>query len=232
VADRVVYDLGIDTASDDVSIALLDDAGHVTASRAWRVQGTVALELLGGIDALLTEAGVERTQIARIAVDVGPGQYGPIRTGIATAQGLALALDASLAGIGRLEADAWALFDSGVRGDVVAIHDAGRAGVAWAAYRATESGVPHEMAPPRIDPVEVAAREAPRPATWCGEQPAALAAARDVEGRSSDTVSEVAMPRAVALVRLARLRDAFGDPSTVDALYLRPPSITRPKPRG
>jgi tRNA threonylcarbamoyladenosine biosynthesis protein TsaB len=232
VADSARYDLGIDTASDDVSIALLDEPGQVTASRAWRVQGTVALELLGGIDALLTETGVERTQIARIAVNVGPGQYGPIRTGIATAQGLALALDASLAGIGRLEADAWALFDSGVGGNVVAVHDAGRAGVAWAAYRAADSGALHETVPPRIDAAEVAAREAPRPATWCGEQPAALAAARDVEGQSGDTVTEAAMPRAVALVRLARLRNAFGDPSTVDALYLRPPSITRPKPRG
>ncbi len=224
-------DLGIDTASDDISLALVDAAGTIVATRAWRAESTVARELLSGLDALLAEAGVGRETIARIAVDIGPGQYGAVRSGIATAQGLALGLDVPLAGVVRLEADA--LLHAQGDGVVVATHDAGRAGIAWAAYRVAEgSDAPTEVTAPRIDPVEQVAALAPRPARWCGERPEGLAAARDAEGRSGDTEAAPAeTPRAVALVRIARARDAFGDPAGVDALYLRPPSITRPRPR-
>jgi acid phosphatase class B len=71
---------------------------------------------------------------------------------------------------------------------------------------------------------------------WCGEVTEALRAARDAERRNGDTDADIdaASPsggRAVAVVRLARARGAFGNPALVDALYLRPPSITRAKPR-
>ena len=34
---------------------------------------------------------------------------------------------------------------------------------------------------------------------------------------------------AVAIVRIARVRGSFGDPAGVDAVYLRPPPITKPR---
>ena len=55
---------------------------------------------------MLAAAGVAREALTAIAVTTGPGQYGALRTGVATAQGLALALDVPLAGGRRLEADA------------------------------------------------------------------------------------------------------------------------------
>ena len=226
-------DLGIDTAADAASVALLR-GDEVIAERAWHVESTMSRELLAHLDALLVEAGVARNEIASIAVTTGPGQYGALRTGLATAQGLALALDVPLAGVGRLEADAALHLASLAPGRIViAVHDAGRAGVAWAAYT---QGVPGEpprcLVEPSITPVDEAARTAPSPATWCGEVTEALREARDAERRSGDT--DVATPaggRAAALVRIARARHAYGDPALVDALYLRPPSITRAKPR-
>jgi tRNA threonylcarbamoyladenosine biosynthesis protein TsaB len=184
---------------------------------------------------------VARTSIAAIAVATGPGQYGALRTGVATAQGLALALDVPLAGISRLEADALphlvARAEGGAPGrTVIAVHDAGRSGLAWAAYTLDRpGGAPRCLAAPRLDPPAAVARLAPRPATWCGELTDALRAARDTERRSGDTDVAVAagMPaggRAVAVVRLARLHAAYGDPALVDAVYLRPPPITLPKP--
>ncbi|MBM3141295.1 MAG: tRNA (adenosine(37)-N6)-threonylcarbamoyltransferase complex dimerization subunit type 1 TsaB, partial [Chloroflexi bacterium] len=132
VNERV--DLAIDTASDDVAVALVR-GGAVLAERRWRLAGTASEELLGGVDALLREAGVARDEIAAIAVNVGPGGYGGLRTGVATAQGLALALDVPLAGVSRLEADAYPHLLAAPEGaPVAAAHDAGRAGVAWAAY--------------------------------------------------------------------------------------------------
>ena len=127
--DRI--DLGIDTAADDASLALLR-GDEVIAQHAWHVDSTMSKELLAHLDALLVEAGVTRQQIASIAVTNGPGTYGAVRTGLATAQGLALALDVPLAGIGRFEADAALHLEPGRV--VVATHDTGRAGIAWAAY--------------------------------------------------------------------------------------------------
>lgn len=224
--------LGIDTAADSASLALLR-GDEVIAQRAWCGERTMSRELLAQLDALLAEAGVSRQQIAAIAVIAGPGQYGPLRTGLATAQGLSLALDVPLAGVGRLEADALPHLAPGRT--VVAVHDAGRAGVAWAAYVPGTDGL-RCVAEPRITTVEEAAQQAPSEALWCGELTDALRAARDAvrdSGRRSGDTDAEALPggRAVAAVRLARMQHAYGDPALVDALYLRSPSITRAKPR-
>ena len=233
-------DLGIDTAADAASLALLR-GDVVIAQRAWRVESTMSRELLGQLDALLVEAGVARTEIASIAVVTGPGQYGALRTGLATAQGLALALDVPLAGVGRLEADAALHLPGEAPGrTVIAVHDAGRAGIAWAAYvrdaHEAPSDPPRCTVEPSIALAEEVARMAPSPATWCGELTdalrVALDAARDAERRCGDTSVETPSGgRAAALVRIARARHAYGDPALVDAFYLRPPAITRAKPR-
>ena len=234
VADRNI-DLGIDTAADHASLALLR-GDEVIATRAWHVDTTMSQELLANLDALLVGADVTRDQIASIAVTTGPGQYGAVRTGLATAQGLALALDVPLAGVSRLEAEAALYLDPAAPERVViAVHEAGRSGTAWAAYTLDDStnGAPRCLVEPRLDPPAEAAREAPRPATWCGEVTEALRdALRDAAGRSGDTVPDAPSGvRATALVRIARARNAYGDPALVDAFYLRPPSITRAKPR-
>jgi tRNA threonylcarbamoyladenosine biosynthesis protein TsaB len=83
--------LAADTSLPILSVALLlDDA----------LLGAVALEgrssrnekLLPAIDWLLTEAAVERNSIDLFAVTRGPGSFTGVRIGLATMQGLALAL--------------------------------------------------------------------------------------------------------------------------------------------
>jgi len=251
--DATRYELAIDTASEDVSLLLarIDD-GEVVATRAWRVTTNVTQELLEGIEALLSEAGVPRTALGRIAVDVGPGQYGALRAGIATAQGMALALALPVAAIGRLDADAAVAFARGAKGSVVAVHDA-RGSVAWAAFEDDGSGSPRELVPPSMMPVAEAVAAAPAGATWVGELSEALQAAlaeagaavdttqEDAEGATGDTgtastgtassgtVSTETVTRAHALLKIARARDAYGDTGLVDAVYLRPPPITPPR---
>lgn len=230
------FDLGIDTASDDASLALFplgDD--RPLAVKRFRPESTMSRELIGTIAGFLAEAGVERGALARIAVTTGPGQYGPLRAGIAVAQGMALALEVPLAGVGRLEADAALVRpEGGAR--VVAVHDT-RTGPAWAAYEVVIGDAPREVVAPSITSYEEAVRRAPRPAVWTGEVGEALTsaladardAARDAGSRTGDTVAAApGTPRAVAIVRIARVRGAFGDPAGVDAVYLRPPPITPP----
>jgi tRNA threonylcarbamoyladenosine biosynthesis protein TsaB len=222
-----VAELGIDTASQDLAVAVVEGE-RVLVERRWRLEATASQELLAGIEAALAEAGVAREAIEAIAVNVGPGAYTALRTGVATAQGMALALGVPLAGVGRLEADAFPHLAPGV--PVIAVHDAGRSGIAWAAYvpcDAPESGPPEPLTLPRLDQPEECARVAPARALWCGEVTDVLRAARDAAGRVGDTdVPEVEDVRHAAdLVRLARLHGAYGDPAAVDVLYLRPPAI-------
>ena len=223
------YDLGIDTAADNASLALLE-GDRIIAEHAWHVETTMSLELLEALDGMLARAGVTRQEIARIAVCTGPGQYGGLRTGIATAQGLALGLGMPLAGVGRLEADAWPHL---VKGGpvVIAIHDAGPEALAWAGYALGEAeGLPSVYAEPHIARPADVIRDAPQPSIWVGELTEALREVRDIASRGGDTDAR-AEARAAHLVRIARARNLFGDPEAVDAVYLRPPSITPPRPR-
>ena len=217
-------ELAIDTASAEGALAVVD-GDVLLAERRWTVATNYSQELLAGIDAVLRDAGVARDDLAAIVVDAGPGGYGGLRSGVATAQGLAFALDVPLAGVSRLELAAFPHLGGGR--PVVAVHDAGSGRVAWAAYAAT-GGVPSVLVAPRLGSVEDCVRDAPTGALWCGEVTAELAAARDAARTGDgDVPPDDNVRRAADLVRLARLHDAYSDPALVDVVYLRPPPITR-----
>ncbi|MEZ4501808.1 MAG: tRNA (adenosine(37)-N6)-threonylcarbamoyltransferase complex dimerization subunit type 1 TsaB [Dehalococcoidia bacterium] len=219
--------LVIDSASRRGLVAVVE-AGTVLAEHAWDLGTTFSRELLTAIDPVLDRSSRARTDLAGIAVVTGPGGYGSLRAGVATAQGLALALDVPLAGVHRLELDAAPHLEAG---PVVAVHDAGRSGLAWAAYERAEGGAPPRvLVEPRIDEAAACAASAPRGALWCGELTEDLREAWQHAGTDARE-AEAAPPasRALGAVALADAHDAFGDPAGVDVVYLRPPSITRPR---
>lgn len=111
--------LAADTSLPVLSVALvLDDA----------LLGAVALEgrssrnekLLPAIDWLLTESAIERTSIDLFAVTRGPGSFTGVRIGLATMQGLALALGKPVCAMSTHEAIAPA------NGRASIVDDAGR----------------------------------------------------------------------------------------------------------
>jgi tRNA threonylcarbamoyl adenosine modification protein YeaZ len=221
--------LAIDSASPAAGVAVLR-GDEVVAERQWDLETTFSLELLAAIDSVLASASVTKDELTAIAVSVGPGGYSGLRTGVATAQGLALALDLPLAGVSRLEAQAYPQLD----GDrpVIAVHDPGRDQIAWAAY-AQGHPPPELLVDARIDDPEACVGRAPQGALWCGEVTDELRAALDATGRGAEAVPPPDNTRrACDLVRLARLHDAYGDPADVDVVYLRPPNITKPRPRS
>ena len=90
--------LAFDTATDVATSALVDD-GEVLAERSSR-----AVTLLEDVDALLRQGGAHPRDIDMLAVGIGPGSFTGVRIGLATARGLALALDLSGAGVSTLAA--------------------------------------------------------------------------------------------------------------------------------
>lgn len=217
--------LAIDSASGVGTVGLVDGE-HILAERRWALTGTYSLELLSTIEAVLADAGVVRTSLEAVVVDIGPGAYGSLRAGVATAQGIALGLDIPLAAVARLELDAAPHLEGRT---VVAVHDAGGSGLAWAAYArgAWPAGPPDEVAAPRLGTPPAIIGEAPPGAVWCGELSEALRTALDASGIGwTEASSPANMPRALDMSRLARAHGAFGDPAAVDVFYLRPPAIT------
>jgi tRNA threonylcarbamoyladenosine biosynthesis protein TsaB len=114
--------LGADTSLPYLSVALMNDATLIGAI-ALEGKGSRNEKLLPAIDWLLGESGVERSRIDLFAVTRGPGSFTGVRIGLATIQGLALALGKPVCAMSTHEAIA-AAFDSQDR--VAIVDDAGR----------------------------------------------------------------------------------------------------------
>jgi tRNA threonylcarbamoyl adenosine modification protein YeaZ len=90
--------LAFDTATEIATSALVVD-GEVLGERVSR-----AVTLLEDVDALLRQGGARADEIEALAVGIGPGSFTGVRVGLATARGLALALDVPVAGVSTLAA--------------------------------------------------------------------------------------------------------------------------------
>ena len=95
--------LAADTSLPLLSVALLRDAS-LLGSVALEGKGSRNEKLLPAIDWLLSESGVDRHEIDLFAVTRGPGSFTGVRIGLATMQGLALALGKPLCAMSTHEA--------------------------------------------------------------------------------------------------------------------------------
>jgi tRNA threonylcarbamoyladenosine biosynthesis protein TsaB len=109
-----VLTLAFDTATSAATTALVRD-GDVLGEAVSR-----AVRVLEDADELLRASGVERCELTSIVVGTGPGSFTGMRLGLATARGLALALELPVAGVCTLDALA-----AGAPGAVPVV-DAGR----------------------------------------------------------------------------------------------------------
>ena len=98
-------------------------------------------KLLGCIEDLLDEAGVPKEAISCIACGRGPGSFTGVRICIASAKGMAEALEVPLLGVSTLDAIAWGLQIAGVRGEALVLADAMRHEVYPVRYRVGDAGI-------------------------------------------------------------------------------------------
>jgi tRNA threonylcarbamoyladenosine biosynthesis protein TsaB len=104
---RVMTVLAFDTACSACSAALWAD-GAIVASRTLPMNRGHAEALLPMILDIMSTASIAFSDLGVVAVTLGPGSFTGLRTGLATAKGIALAHDLPLVGVNTLEAVALA----------------------------------------------------------------------------------------------------------------------------
>ena len=106
--------LAFDTAMKSCAAACLEIAGpdlapSILAGERKTMSRGQAEDLVPMIARVMARADLTFAQIDRIALSIGPGTFTGLRTGLATARGLALAADKPVVGVGTLQALAWDL---------------------------------------------------------------------------------------------------------------------------
>ena len=229
-------ELSIDTVGMQSSVAV-SEAGCPVVEISWRTGRRHTPSLVPTVDEAVRRAGIDREALTAVFVDVGPGAYGGIRAGMATATGIALALSLPAVGVGRLEIEAYA---HAAAGAVAAIHAAGRRQWAFARYEGARDRGPaaawRELSGPRLVSLEGLIEElrVGEAGVCCGEPAALPEEARLALQDAGWTLATGAasMRRAGLLAELGwqRLEAARADgddlsPARLQPIYLREPAI-------
>ena len=177
-SERARYVLAFDTANEIIAIGLgvLHASSRMielTASVEAEARRASNTQLLPRIDAALAEHGVAREDIACVAVGRGPGSFTGVRIAMATAKGIASALEVPLVGVSSLDAVAWNAWAAGERGPLSVVADAMRKEVYPVRNLLNDTGI-ERLEADRVVKAEDAARE--------------LAAEGDLSGSASATV--------------------------------------------
>ena len=114
------------------------------------------VELVGTVEAALTDAGLTIADVDAFVVGRGPGSFTGVRIGISTAKGLACGANVPLLGASTLDAAAWTAWLAGERGLLGVAADAMRGEVYPAVYTLDDAGVTRQFERERVVKAAVA----------------------------------------------------------------------------
>jgi tRNA threonylcarbamoyladenosine biosynthesis protein TsaB len=218
--------LAIETATAASSVALGDDSGVVAMASLLDARGHVEF-VIPAVEFCFDRAGWDPGDLDAVAVDVGPGLFSGLRTGLATAQAIAGAVGVPLVPVGSLDAVA---FDAATgRRRIWAVIDVRRGEVAVCPYRPVPGGVVRDGAVELCTPDEFSGmlQEDRSDILVVGEH-AALPEGSLVGFHSLKT-GRPENPSAAAVLAIARTRldrDDVPHPEEVRPAYLRDPDVT------
>ncbi len=210
--------LGLDTATDVGSLALVEDT-RLVAEYSLESAGTYLSRLLPRLAQLFAAAGRDPADLGALGVSVGPGNFTGLRIGLATAKTLAWSLGCPLAPLPTLEVLAAQVPPQ--PHPIGVVLDAKRQEVFWGLYRAAADR-PRVLAEPIRLPLAELARRLTPPLVLIGFLVSSLTLPR--EGVSL-APPERRLPRAATVARLALSRLEGGltaAPEQLAPTYLRP----------
>ena len=227
-------ELSIDTATDTASIAISLE-GKPLAEISWCAGQNHTVNLMPNALHLFKLTGEELNKIDAVFVSLGPGSYNGLRAGLSAAKGLALSLHIRLIGIGTLELVAYPYADAGL--PICVVHNIGRGEIATASFRMLDSGW-HKLIEEHITTLDALCKTIDSKTVVCGQfsgfpetQPDP---AQFIAERLGDlaVIRETTLRRAGVLAELGWRRLERGESdniATLQPLYLRRPSITKPR---
>jgi tRNA threonylcarbamoyl adenosine modification protein YeaZ len=193
--------LGFDTSAAHCAAALLS-GDRVLAARHVDMGRGQAERLIPLLDEVLAEGGAGWSDLSRIGVGIGPGNFTGIRISVSAARGLALGLGLPAVGVSLL--DALALGTAGSRLTCLAAPR----GQVYVAGHDTAATIPAQALPLEAVP-------------WDWAEPGLVcigSGAEAVAAQLGATPADPALPDAVAIARLAALVPTDRPPAP---LYLR-----------
>ena len=215
--------VGLDTATDDVSVAVLRDsevvaerlvakpaAGHPRHSEMLMVELEAAVGESGGWAA-----------VDLLAAGVGPGSFTGLRVGIATARAIAQSLRKGITPVGTLDALARGIAEhaSGSSRPILAVLDARRRQVFAALFG------PRRWEPFVASPRELCERVAALPAGALAAGSGALRFRGELEAAGAEVLADADSAHRVWARHVCRLAEdgTPSPPEAVQPIYLRPP---------
>jgi len=228
--------LAIETACSACSAALWADGG-ITASRFARMERGQAEAIMPMVLEVVGGACGGFAALDLVAVTVGPGSFTGLRTGLATARGIALARGLPLAGVTTTEAVALAARDAAppeAAGlPIVVALESRRADLYLQRFDAALEPL---EGPEAVGPHDAAARLPDGGALLAGDAVPRLLAASGARARRCIVARSATLPDAARVAEIAARRWAGrrgGEPEdAVAPLYLRPPEARRPVAGG
>ncbi len=201
-----------------VAVLVLDSAGKVLAEAEVIESGGRTTRAIGMIETALRQAQVEREQIDRLAVGLGPGSYHGIRTAVALAQGWQLARKVDVLGLSSADVLAEHARLNGVTGEIHIAIDAQRNEFYIARYSIAPDCISE------LEPLHLAARQ---------EIDSSLAQSATFLGPDLTTSLPGAsplFPTAATLARLSVTRSPIRDSANLEPIYLRPTAFVKAAP--
>ena len=222
-------ELAIDTSSSTAGIAL-SHKGKILAELVWQSAQNHTVELMPNLAYLLQQANVKPNSLEAIIVAKGPGRFNCLRVGIGIAKGLAFSLNVPLLGISTLEAEAYSFAYTGL--PLCPINKAGHEEIAVALYQQKDKHW-QCLQGEHLTTLGALCQRIHQKTLFCGEIPVDMA--NDIQ-RNLDW--RAIIPQSISLTRISSLamlgwqrldKGEQDELSTLQPLYLRPPSITKPR---
>jgi tRNA threonylcarbamoyladenosine biosynthesis protein TsaB len=210
--------LGIDTALNACSVAIIDGDAVVACVMSAGGKGN-AERLLPLLEQARQQAGLELAQLDGIAATIGPGSFTGIRTALATARALGLALKIPVWGITTTETLAAAAAQPGL--NTIAVIDARRDELYIQCFAPNGAALDE---PQLLNIADAAVILPAGPAVLVGSGSALLTAATQRDDLQISSVSPDPDPVLVARLAAKRPRPA----QAPAPLYIRPPDAKLP----
>lgn len=217
--------LAIETATAASSVALADGDSVVASAERFDRRGHVAF-LVPALEFCFSQVGWKPSDIDVVAVDVGPGLFSGIRTGLATAQAVAGAVGAHVVPVTSV--DAVALRAATGHRKIWSIVDARRGEWAVGTYQPVPGGVVRDRGPELCRPEELRAmmEEDSSDSLVVGDWPALPP--ETLHGLHAVKTGRPRNPDAAAVLEIARgwaHRNEMLHPDDVRPFYMREPDV-------